>query len=441
MLGHKLSITQKHALTHQQYVSLKILSMSNHELNDYMSDLMLSNPAVDIDESGTSEKSILVSYDDARTEFVRRRNSTNPAADSADILKTVGRTDVDLQSYLRMQVRDSSFPPEDVRRLNKIIDRVDKRGYIDESSEDMCRLLRTSEEDYLRLLSVVQGFEPAGVAARSLKECLTLQLRRLDEPNPLAETIVRDYLPELGANKLPKIARLCRVSLEEVTAAKELIRSLRPVPVTDLVNDDTGFVIPDLVVAETPGGFDLRIIGPTCVANTYYRELMRGQQDPETRAYIGNCYKEIRAVQYGIEQRNHTLLGIARLILEKQRDFFIYGKPSLHTLRQSDISAELGIHESTVSRAIRDKCLQCRWGTFPLKYFFSVNLEAGGPVQNANPSELIRELIEGEPPSAPLSDQRLAEELSRRGIAISRRTVTKYRLALGIGTAAQRKKY
>lgn len=143
----------------------------------------------------------------------------------------------------------------------------------------------------------------------------------------------------------------------------------------------------------------------------FYRDVVRGQSDSEVRAYIDNCYREVRAVQHGIEQRNGTLLSISKLLLDRQRDFFLYGKPSLRTLRQSDISGALGLHESTVSRAIKDKSLQCRWGTFPLKYFFSVNLDGSSPQAQVDPRELIKRLIEEEPPSAPLSDQKLADEV------------------------------
>lgn len=441
ILDAQLNITQKHSLTHQQYVSLQILTMNNNELNDYVNELMLSNPVVDLDQSGTSEKSVIISYDDARDEFNRRRNDSGSASDGADMLQTAGRIDVSLQSFLRMQIKDSLFTSREIKCLNRIIEHIDERGYLSETPQEMSALLHISESEYLKLLHAVQGLEPAGVAARDLSECLLLQLRRLDAEAPLAETIVRKYLAELGANKLPRIAQLCGVTVEEVAAARELIRSLRPSPVSDLVNVETGFIIPDIVVTETPGGFDLRIVGPTCVADPFYRDVVRGQSDSEARAYIDNCYREVRAVQHGIEQRNGTLLSISKLLLDRQRDFFLYGKPSLRTLRQSDISGALGLHESTVSRAIKDKSLQCRWGTFPLKYFFSVNLDGSSPQAQVDPRELIKRLIEEEPPSAPLSDQKLADEVCRRGIEISRRTVTKYRLGMGIGSAAQRKKY
>lgn len=414
--------------------------MNNNELNDYVNELMLSNPAVDIDLSGTSKMSVTISYDDARDEFVRRRNDFSRASDGTDMLQTVGRIDVSLQSFLRMQIKDSQFTSRDIKCLNQIIEHVDDRGYLSETPLEMSEILHISERDYLRLLHIVQNFEPAGVAARDLSECLLLQLRCRGEEAPLAETIIREYLTELGENKLPRIAQLCGVTVEEVAAARDIIRSLRPSPASDLVNVETGFIIPDIIVTETCNGFDLRIVGPTCVADPFYKEVVRSQSDSDVKAYIDNCYREVKVVQYGIEQRNSTLLNIAKLLLDRQRDFFLYGKPSLRTLRQSDVSGELGLHASTVSRAIKDKSLQCRWGTFPLKYFFSVNLDGDSP-QAQDPRELIKRLVENESPSAPLSDQKLADEICRRGIEISRRTVTKYRLEMGIGSAAQRKKY
>ena len=248
-------------------------------------------------------------------------------------------------------------------------------------------------------------------------------------------------MKELADNKLPGIARLCGVTVAEVVEARDLIRSLQPYPADGFVDEKSGFIIPDIVVTETPDGFDLRIIGPRCVADPSYKEVVRGQSDANIKSYIENCYREVRAVQYGIEQRNDTLLNIARFLLDRQRDFFLYGKPALRTLRQSDISSELGLHESTVSRAIKDKSLQCRWGTFPLKYFFSVNLSGGSQQTQTDPRELIKQVIDEEEPSSPMSDQKIADEMRRYGIEISRRTVAKYRTGMGIGSAAQRKKY
>lgn len=280
--------------------------MNNNELNDYVNELMLSNPVVDLDQSGTSEKSVIISYDDARDEFNRRRNDSGSASDGADMLQTAGRIDVSLQSFLRMQIRDSLFTSREIKCLNRIIEHIDERGYLSETPHEMSALLHISESEYLKLLHVVQGLEPAGVAARDLSECLLLQLRRLDAEAPLAETIVRKYLAELGANKLPRIAQLCGVTVEEVAAARELIRSLRPSPVSDLVNVETGFIIPDIVVTETPGGFDLRIGRPHLCG----RPLLQGCRARPVRLRGQGLYRQLlprgarRAARHRAAQRH-----------------------------------------------------------------------------------------------------------------------------------------
>lgn len=440
ILDSRLDILQQHILSQEQFMSLKILAMNALELNDYMRELMLSNPAVDVDESSTTEKNILVSFDDAFGGYKRRKNNDISGSDT-DIWETLGHTDESLQSFLRMQIKAPHFSRRDVICLNKMIDHVDTRGYINESDSRMCSVLQVSEGDYRRLLSVLQGFEPAGVGARNLSECLLLQLRRLDKPNKLAEIIVEHYLPDLGDNKLPKLAKLCKASIADVIEARNTISSLQPMPCADLTRSDTCVIVPDIIVSETENGFDLRVISPACVENPYYKELLNTSSDTDTKAYINNCYREIRTVQRGLEQRKSTLLSIAKLILDKQKCFFLHGEAQLKSLRQRDISLELQLHDSTVSRAIKDKYLQCRWGTFPLKHFFSITLDSPDSLSASNPIAKIKDLIDTEPCDAPLSDQKIADALKLCGFDISRRTVTEYRLSMGIGSASQRKKY
>lgn len=283
------------------------------------------------------------------------------------------------------------------------------------------------------------------MAAKNLSECLCLQLIRLGETG-LPLIIARNHLEDMGRNHYHRIARITGADRNEIQAACELIRSLDPRPGAAFApRESPGYIIPDMAVIPTEGRFEV-IFNDSCIpslrVSSYYRRLMGSIDDAEVRDYLSAKVRQAKWMVRNVEHRRATLLACVHYIADWQREFFRYGPDCLRPLSMADTAAGLGIHESTVSRAIHDKYLQCTHGVFPLKYFFSRSLRAARPEANISVEQArsaLRALIDGEDKKRPMSDQKLCEQLEKKNIQLSRRTVAKYRGELGIPSAAGRR--
>ena len=292
-------------------------------------------------------------------------------------------------------------------------------------------------------LETLQSLDPAGVGARSLSECLLLQLARQDAPSPLDMEIVRRFLPDLGKKHYSLIARELHTTPEEVRAAEKRISALDPCPGRSFQPaEPTLYVRPDLFIAELDGKLQVILNDyylPRVSISQYYVRLLKESDEPETRAYLQQKMQQAKWLLNSLERRGSTLRQCAEAILETQRAFFAGQTTELVPMTMVTLAERLHLHPSTVSRATREKYLQCRQGTYPLRYFFSRALGEQGPSQQTVKLRLL-ELIRQEDHSRPLSDQKLAELLAEQGIRIARRTVAKYRTELRLGSAAARKR-
>jgi RNA polymerase sigma-54 factor len=325
-----------------------------------------------------------------------------------------------------------------------VLESLDAAGRLEESVEDLSAAAGCSRQAVAEAIELVQALEPAGVAARDLSECLTLQLKRRGVTG-LALTVARDHLEDIGRGRYHRIAQDTGASAAQVQAACRLIRSLDPRPGCGFgPPESAGYIVPDLAVL--PGEDGLQVVAndeylPTLRLSGYYRQLLQTTQDAQVREYLSAKVDQAKWVMGHIEQRRTTLLSCARCIVAMQEDFFRRGPGHLAPLTLAQAAERLHIHESTVSRAIRGKYLQCTYGVFPMKYFFCRALPTarGEDVSTQRAKEALREWIDREDKRKPYSDQALSESLRAQGILLSRRTVAKYRDELGIPSAAGRR--
>jgi len=330
-----------------------------------------------------------------------------------------------------------------------IIGSLDESGYLTSDLEELAHTFSCTLEEVDRALELIQSFDPPGVGARNLQECLLLQLRFRGEDDTLAATIIRDHFDEFKQKKYVEIARKLRISVQDVQDQCKLIATLDPKPGLEVVAEDPKYVIPDLVVDSVDGKYVVylndRNVPRLRVSQAYHDELMREVRDGDSQAkdFINARLKSAKWLIQTIEQRRRTMVKVMECIVRKQRDFFDKGTAFLKPLTLQQVASEINMHESTVSRVTTNKYVQTPRGVFELKFFFSSSLgtQDGGEVSAKSAKDKIRRIIEGETTRAPLSDQKIADMLKKDGLNIARRTVAKYREQLNILPARMRKQY
>ena len=457
----KLQVKQTQTLSQRMIQSAEILQMSSQELNTYINELALENPVIDIVEPPTAEEqreSIeqqewLNSFNEENYYLYQRQNNDDDYdfKSSWNINTDDGET---LQDYLWSQLITENFTDQETEIIKFMLECLDNKGYLEESTETIASYFGTDTEIVEDLLSDLQALDPSGVCARTLEECLKLQLERRDILTPVLESIIDNCLEMVAKNQIPAIARKLRLSPTETAGYCQIIKSLNPKPgVSFSSRDQLRYIIPDVTIVKFKDHFDILLnesMYPTIELNSYYRQMNQNPESSELKEYLGNKIRQAEWVKQCVTQRGKTLMQVSRAILEHQEEFFTFGPAHLNPLRLADIAQELDIHESTVSRAVSKKYLQCSWGVYPMNFFFSRSVavqessssESGTQsVTAADIKRVLREIIEEENKKKPYSDRLLGEKLAERGISISRRTVAKYREEEGIADASGRKEY
>lgn len=456
----KLQVKQTQTLSQRMIQSAEILQMTSQELNTYINELALENPVIDIVEPPTAEEqreSIeqqewLNSFNEENYYLYQRQNNDDDYdfKSSWNINTDDGET---LQDYLWSQLITENFTDQETEIIKFMLECLDNKGYLEESIETIASYFGTDTELVEDLLSDLQALDPSGVCARSLEECLKLQLERRDMLTPVLESIIDNCLEMVAKNQIPAIARKLRLSPTETAGYCQIIKSLNPKPgVSFSSRDQLRYIIPDVTIVKFKDHFDILLnesMYPTIELNSYYRQMNQNPESSELKEYLGNKIRQAEWVKQCVTQRGKTLMQVSRAILEHQEEFFTFGPAHLNPLRLADIAQELDIHESTVSRAVSKKYLQCSWGVYPMNFFFSRSVavqesssESGTQsVTAADIKRVLREIIEEENKKKPYSDRLLGEKLAERGISISRRTVAKYREEEGIADASGRKEY
>ena len=456
----KLQVKQTQTLSQRMIQSAEILQMTSQELNTYINELALENPVIDIVEPPTAEEqreSIeqqewLNSFNEENYYLYQRQNNDDDYdfKSSWNINTDDGET---LQDYLWSQLITENFTDQETEIIKFMLECLDNKGYLEESIETIASYFGTDTEIVEDLLSDLQALDPSGVCARTLEECLKLQLERRDMLTPVLESIIDNCLEMVAKNQIPAIARKLRLSPTETAGYCQIIKSLNPKPgVSFSSRDQLRYIIPDVTIVKFKDHFDILLnesMYPTIELNSYYRQMNQNPESSELKEYLGNKIRQAEWVKQCVTQRGKTLMQVSRAILEHQEEFFTFGPAHLSPLRLADIAQELDIHESTVSRAVSKKYLQCSWGVYPMNFFFSRSVavqesssESGTQsVTAADITRVLREIIEEENKKKPYSDRLLGEKLAERGISISRRTVAKYREEEGIADASGRKEY
>ena len=457
----KLQVKQTQTLSQRMIQSAEILQMTSQELNTYINELALENPVIDIVEPPTAEEqreSIeqqewLNSFNEENYYLYQRQNNDDDYdfKSSWNINTDDGET---LQDYLWSQLITENFTDQETEIIKFMLECLDNKGYLEESTETIASYFGTDTEIVEDLLSDLQALDPSGVCARTLEECLKLQLERRDILTPVLESIIDNCLEMVAKNQIPAIARKLRLSPTETAGYCQIIKSLNPKPgVSFSSRDQLRYIIPDVTIVKFKDHFDILLnesMYPTIELNSYYRQMNQNPESSELKEYLGNKIRQAEWVKQCVTQRGKTLMQVSRAILEHQEEFFTFGPAHLNPLRLADIAQELDIHESTVSRAVSKKYLQCSWGVYPMNFFFSRSVavqessssESGTQsVTAADIKRVLREIIEEENKKKPYSDRLLGEKLAERGISLSRRTVAKYREEEGIADASGRKEY
>lgn len=442
-----LQMKQTQKLSPQIIQAMEILQMGSQELQEYVDELLLENPVLERkeaeDRAGADE--LL-----RKMEWLvgdSRHHAGRSGADSTAMLPVAVQPRTEgLYEHLRDQIEFQKMPVPLRRAVEGVLTGLDANGYLEESVEELAHRCGQSKQTVEQALELVQSLEPAGVGASNLAQCLELQLKRCGEQG-LALAIVRSHLEDMAKNRYHKIMQKMGASREAVHRACQLIRTLSPKPGAAFAPMELpGTLLPDLMVSEEGDKLLVSVNdapGPLLRVNAYYRWLLAESDDPQVRDYLAAKMRQADWVVKGIEQRRTTLLRCGQRIAVAQEAFFRKGPGHLKPMTMSDLAVELGVHASTVSRTVRDKYLQCSFGVFPLSYFFSRALSGpeGEEATAEQAKAAIHALIQGEDKCSPLSDQKLCDLLAQQELFLARRTVAKYREAMGIAPAAGRRAY
>jgi RNA polymerase sigma-54 factor len=347
-----------------------------------------------------------------------------------------------------MQLELVSMKPACKMIARYIIESLDENGYLTSSIQEICQVFRAREEKVMEALAVIQGFEPVGVGARDLKECLLIQLKNRGKDKPEARLIIENHLEDIAENRLCNIAKALGISVKEVQDISDEIKSLEPKPGRQFgSSSDNRYIVPDVTVEKVGDEYVIIVndsTAPRLNISPYYQKMLReADKDSNISKFLSSRLNSALWLIRSIEQRRQTIYNVVKAVVNYQRDFLDHGPKHLKTLTLKQIADELGIHESTVSRSINGKYMQTPRGLFEIKYFFTsgVTGQDGSSIASESIKTIIREMIENEDPKSPLSDQAIADSMEECGIEISRRTIAKYRDEMNIPSSTKRKRF
>jgi RNA polymerase sigma-54 factor len=470
----ELRLTQKLILTPQLQQAIKLLQMPHLELSQFLNQELMENPfleesadEVSIDELTREEKDSLEieetvedegtpleklmnfsvdEYFEDRVSDGRDMGYFNPGTITPPSFEQFLSKKPDLYDHLLWQLR-MLHVSESVKRVGEIIiGNIDENGYLTASLEEICSAGMVHPEEAMEALTVVQTFDPPGVGARDLVECLLLQIRALQLEGTIVEKIIRNNMNELEKKKYAMIAQQYGLALNDVLAAVKVLEGLEPKPGRNFSSANPNYISPDVYLISTAEGYQIILNDegvPKLKVSNFYRNLMQQNSlfPKEDKQFLIEKMRSAVGLLKSLDQRNRTIYRVTETLLDLQKDFFANGVEHLKPLTLKEVAQTLNLHESTVSRVTSNKYLSCEHGIFGFRYLFSSALSSGlGSVSSTSVKNTIRKIISEEGSRKPLSDQHIAEMLKRDGIVIARRTVAKYRDELGIPSQIQRRK-
>ncbi|MDY4334528.1 RNA polymerase factor sigma-54 [Pectobacterium brasiliense] len=471
--GLQLRLSQQLAMTPQLQQAIRLLQLSTLELQQEIQLALESNPLLEQtdqhDEIESFEKADSDSLDTGEALEQRDMPEELPLDATWDEIYSAGtpsgtgtdyrdeelpiyqgETTQTLQDYLMWQVELTPFSDTDAAIATSIVDAVDNTGYLTVPLQDILDSIGDDDvtlEEVEAVLKRVQRFDPVGVAARDLRDCLLVQLSQFADDTPRlteARLIVSDHLDLLANHDFRSLIRITRLKEDVLKEALALIQSLDPRPGQSINTGESEYVIPDVLVRKVQGIWAVELNTdsvPRLQINQQYAALGNSARNDSDGQFIRSNLQEARWLIKSLESRNDTLLKVTRCIVEQQQDFFEQGEEFMKPMVLADIAQAVDMHESTISRVTTQKFLHSPRGIFELKYFFSshVNTDSGGEASSTAIRALVKKLIAAEDPVKPLSDSKLTALLSDQGIIVARRTVAKYRESLSIPPSNQRK--
>ncbi|HDP5436677.1 RNA polymerase factor sigma-54 [Escherichia coli] len=471
--GLQLRLSQQLAMTPQLQQAIRLLQLSTLELQQELQQALESNPLLEqidtheeIDTRETQDSETLDTADaleqkempeelplDASWDTIYTAGT--PSGTSGDYIDDElpvyqGETTQTLQDYLMWQVELTPFSDTDRAIATSIVDAVDDTGYLTVPLEDILESMGDEEIDIDEVEAVlkrIQRFDPVGVAAKDLRDCLLIQLSQFDKTTPWLEEarlIISDHLDLLANHDFRTLMRVTRLKEDVLKEAVNLIQSLDPRPGQSIQTGEPEYVIPDVLVRKHNGHWTVELNSdsiPRLQINQHYASMCNNARNDGDSQFIRSNLQDAKWLIKSLESRNDTLLRVSRCIVEQQQAFFEQGEEYMKPMVLADIAQAVEMHESTISRVTTQKYLHSPRGIFELKYCFSshVNTEGGGEASSTAIRALVKKLIAAENPAKPLSDSKLTSLLSEQGIMVARRTVAKYRESLSIPPSNQRK--
>lgn len=431
--------TLKLTMTQELSQAIALLQYSTQELTSFLEEKAIENPLLKIESDHV--QAVDMRRERPKRRVVKRENNQQ------SWIEQIGREHKTLEMFLQSQLNLKHLPQEEKVIIEALIFQLDENGYLNGSLEELASEFQTDVEKVAEGLRLIQELEPAGIGARDLAECLYLQLKRMEERNELAEVIVQEHFTLFAEKKWKELSRILGISLGEIQKIFDFVQTLNPRPASDFQEEQAVYIIPDVVVTWDGEAFSIRVYDealPKISFNDDYYRQFSSYQDKQVSRFLQEKQQDYYWIAKALEQRKETLTKVAVKIVEKQHDFFIKGPAYLKPMTMRDISEELDIHESTVSRAVREKYAQTPFGLYELRSFFSSTLQTTSS-ENASSQQvkdLIAQLVAKENKQKPLSDQEIVRLLKEEnGIVVSRRTIAKYRDQLGIPSSSKRKRY
>lgn len=498
--GLQLKLGSQLTMTPQLQQAIRLLQLSTLDLQQEIIEQLYSNPLLETDEEGhlttnddeqdpqliTQDNDIDLNNDDPLAQD-RARDASEPTATESEEnleierfenapvdsnwdnshsssqtsnrevnLEDVYQVTESLQDHLLWQLNLTPFSSRDKEIAEAFIDTIDNSGFILEDLHEVTSHLNSQypedgieTDELLAVLKRLQQFDPPGIFARDLKECLRIQLEQLNPETPYlveAKMLVEDFLNDIASIELSKLARKSNLDQHIVQNAVNLIRTLNPHPGEQLTSNSAEYIVPDVFIEKISGTWQVRLNDsniPRLRINSTYADLIKRSDNSSENVYLKNNLAEARWFLRSLESRNESLMRVAMAIVDFQQGFLNHGPIAMKPMVLSDIAQQLNLHESTISRVTTKKYIATPQGIFELKYFFSshVGTAAGGECSSTAVCAILKEMVAAENPTKPLSDNKIAALLAEKGIQVARRTVAKYRESINIPSSSQRKRF
>ena len=462
------NLSLQQVLAPQLQQSLLILQAPLLELRNLVQQEMETNPVLEelavepsTEEAGESDAAAdaqfkeefdkLAKLDEEWRDYMAQSSSytgrSQEAEDKRQFFFDSIPTQETLQQHLMGQLNQTVLNANDRKTAELIIGNIDDNGFLQTTPEEMALNTGIPKEDFEHMLTLIQSFYPPGVGARDLRECLLIQLKREGKQNSLEYKIIGDHMQDLGKRRFPEIARRMGISAEQVQKCANNIAQLDPRPGAIFAEAPKNYVLPDVTVEKVNGNYQVILNGEQIphlrISNTYKDIMAQDRNGSDVKDYIRDKIRSGKFLIKSIHQRQQTISNIAHQIVTRQLEFFEKGSSYLKPMTMVQIADAVGVHETTVSRAISGKYISTPQGVFEMKYFFTPGYQTatGESMSNTSVKEAILDLVKSEPGNSPLSDKEIVEILSKRGIPIARRTVAKYRTELNILPSNMRRKY